>query len=261
MSETFTPALLEMHGAHIGALRDTSLTVVEDVSWSVAPGEFWVVAGQQHSGKSDLLMHAAGLMAPLRGSCRLFGCETNNSDTSHIDGRLRVGFVFAGGKLFNQMTVAENVALPLCYQKNLAAAEAAQVVAALLELLGLAPFADMTPANLAANWRLRAALARALVLKPELLVLDNPLGGLGGRHRQWLLDFLDQLWRGHKWFGGRPMTLVVTTDDLLPWHGGPRKFALLADRKFFLLGAWREVESSGEPHLKELLAELAGATM
>ena len=57
-------------------MRDASFTVVEDVNWSVVPGEFWVVAGQEHSGKSDLLMLAAGLMTPAAGSCRLFGSET-----------------------------------------------------------------------------------------------------------------------------------------------------------------------------------------
>ena len=262
MSETtFNPAVIEMRGAEIGSLRDTSLTVVKDVNWSVSPGEFWVVAGQQQSGRSDLLLHAAGLMTPTQGSCRVFGCETEAFGEAQLAERLRVGFVFAGGKLFHQLTVAENVALPLCYQKNLAPEEVAQVVAVLLEMLELTPFANSTPSSLAVSWRQRAALARALVLKPELLLLDNPLVGLGGRHRQWLLQFLDRLWRGHEWFGGRPMTLIVTTDDLRPWRNEPRKFALLADRKFSLLGSWLDVESAQDPDLKELLAELAGATI
>ena len=54
------------------------------------------------------------------------------------------------------------------------------------------PLADLTPANIAANWRQRAALARALIFKPEVLLLDNPLAGLGTRHWQWWLRFLDQ---------------------------------------------------------------------
>ncbi len=194
MSETFNPAVIEMRGVKIAALRDASLAVVEEVNWSVAPGEFWVIAGQQHSGKSDLLMHAAGLMVPSLGNCRLFGRETGSSDEAQLAERLHVGFVFTGGRLFNHLTVAENVALPLRYHKDFAVTTVAREVGVLLELLELAPFADATPANLAANWRQRAALARALVLKPELLLLDNPLVGLGVRHRRWLLQFLDQLW-------------------------------------------------------------------
>jgi ABC-type transporter Mla maintaining outer membrane lipid asymmetry ATPase subunit MlaF len=253
MSETFFPPVIELRGADIGALRDAALTVAGDVNWSVRPGEFWVVAGQQQSGKSDLLMNAAGLVAPVRGSCRIFGCETGAFGEAQLAERLRVGLVFAGGKLFNHLTVAENVALPLRYQKNLTAAEAAETVGALLELVELTPFADSTPVNLAVNWRQRTALARALALQPELLLLDNPLAGLGVRHRQWLQQFLDRLWRGHEWFGGRPLTLVVATEDLRPWQDAQRKFALLHEKKFIPLGSWAEIENMEHAAIQELM--------
>src|SRR6516162_8086233 len=156
---TSSPAVIEMRDANITALRDASLAVLENVNWSVQAGDFWVVAGQQHSGKSDLMLHAAGLMMPVRGNCRVFGSDTKAFDETQIDERLRVGFVFADGKLFNHLTVAGNVALPLSYHKNLTSEEAASAVERLLELLELAPFANTTPANLPANWRQRAALA------------------------------------------------------------------------------------------------------
>jgi len=262
MSEpTFNPAVIEMKGATIASLHDTSIAAVAGANWSVQPGEFWVVAGQQHSGKTDLLMHAAGLMIPVQGSCQVFGCETADFGESQIADRLRVGFVFAGGKLFNQLTVAENVALPLRYQKNLAAEESARAVELILELFELMPFASITPANLAGNWRQRAALARALVLKPELLLLDSPLGGLGARHRQWLLKFLDHLAAGHEFFGGRPMTLVVTTDDLRPWQHPKRKFAVLDEQALTVLGSWSELEAAGHSAVKELLAEPVETTI
>ena len=255
------PASLEMRAASIGTLRDSSLTVVENVNWSVSPGEFWVVAGQQQSGKSDLLMTAAGLLLPARGSCRLFGCETGSFGEAQLAERLRVGFVFAGGKLFNQLTVAENVALPLRYQKNLPDDTAARAVEELLAIMELTPFAGSASSQLAASWRQRAALARALILKPELLLLDQPLGGLGTRHRQWLLSFLEQLQRGHEWFGGRPLTIVASTDDLPAWRHGQRKFAVLHEGGFSVLGLWDEVVSGHNHAVKELLAEPAGATM
>jgi len=150
---------------------------------------------------------------------------------------------------------------PLRYQKNLPDAEASAIVETLLEIMELTPFASSTPASLAANWRQRTALARALILKPELLLLDSPLGGLGARHRQWLLQFLDQLQRGHGWFDARPLTLVVTTDDLRPWRHGQRKFAVLHEGDFSVLGSWSEVESACHTAVKELLAEPASATM
>lgn len=261
MSETFNPAVIEMRGASISSLRDASMEVLRDVNWTVQPGEFWVVAGQQYSGKSDLLMHAAGLMTPACGSCKVFDCETSSFDETQLADRLRVGFVFAGGKLFNQLTIAENVALPLRYQMDLTMAEAGRAVEVLLDLLELTPFAGFTPSNLAANWRQRAALARALVLKPELLLLDSPLGGLGVRYRHWLLDFLDHLGRGHDFFGGRPMTIILTTDELRFWRGGKRKFAVLDEKTLSVLGSWSEVNSASVPAVKELLAEPVETTI
>ena len=255
MSETnFHPAAIEMRSVSVAAMRDASFTVIEDVNWSVAAGEFWVVGGQEHSGKSDLLMLAAGLMSPVQGSCQLFGNDTKHFGEAELAERLRVGFVFQGGHLFNQLTIVENVALPLQYQKNFTAAEAAREAQALLELMELTPLAEVTPSNIAANWRQRVALARALILRPEVLLLDNPLAGLGARHRQWWVRFLDQLSRGHGLFSDQPVTIAVTADDLRPWQHARRKFALLRDKQFIPLGAWSDVETARDPVVKELLA-------
>lgn len=264
MNENQNPAAIEMRDVSVGTMRDTSLTVVEDVNWTVAPGEFWVIAGQQHSGKSDFLKMTAGLMAPVKGSYRLFGNETRTFGEAELPERLRLGFVFEGGQLFNRLTLGENVALPLQYHHNLTAAAAAQEVESLLDLMELAPLADVTPANVAADWLQRTALARALVLKPEVLLLDNPFSGLGARHLQWSLRFLDRLWRGHEWLGGKPVTLVATTDDLsrlAGWRDEARRFALLKDKRFTALGSWSRVETSNDPVVKELLAVPLAATM
>lgn len=255
MSEMANPNVIEMREANVATMRDDSHIVVVGVNWSVMAGDFWVIGGQQYSGKSDLLMLAAGLMGPAAGICRVYGIATQDFGEDHLAERLRIGFVFQGGQLFNRLTVAENVALPLRYQKNLSAAETANVVGGLLEMLELTPFADVTPGAIAVNWRSRVALARALVLKPELLLLDNPFSGLGVRHRQWLLRFLDQLWRGHDWLERRPMTLVVTTDDLRLWESPARKFALLHEKAFVCLGSWGEIATNKHPAVSELLAE------
>jgi ABC-type transporter Mla maintaining outer membrane lipid asymmetry ATPase subunit MlaF len=264
MSENQNPAAIAMRGVSAGTMRDPSFTVVEDVNWTVAPGEFWVIAGQQHSGKSDFLKMTAGLMTPVSGSYKLFGIETRTFGEAELAERLRVGFVFEGGQLFNHLTLGENVALPLQYRQNLTSDAAAREVQSLLELMELTPLADVTPVNVTANWRQRAALARALILKPEVLLLDNPLSGLGGRHLQWWLRFLDRLWIGHEWSGDRPMTMAVTTDDLsrlAGWQNAARKFALLRDKKFIPLGSWPAVEVANDPVVKELLAVPVGATM
>ena len=254
MNETPSIPVIEIRDVKIVAMRDASFTSLENVNWSVAGGEFWVVAGQEHSGKSDLLMLGAGLMPPAAGTYMLFGKDVKSFGEAELAERLRTGFVFEKGQLLNQLTVSENVALPLQYQKNLTPAAAAPEVRSLLEQMELTPLADVTPANIAANWRQRAALARALILRPEVLLLDNPQAGLTARHLQWWLRFLEQLSRGHEQFGGRPMTLVITADDLQPWENGRRKYALLRDKKFIPLGGWNEVETNNDPVLKELVA-------
>ncbi|MGA2247818.1 MAG: ATP-binding cassette domain-containing protein [Verrucomicrobiota bacterium] len=250
--------IVEMNGMQVVALRDPSLVVLENVNWLVRPGEFWVVAGPQHSGKSDLLLHAAGLMTPAEGVCRVFGCDTVEFGEAHLAERLRLGFVFADGKLFNQLTIAENIALPLRYHRNPPEAETARAVAALLELLELTPYANLTPGNVAAAWRQRAALGRALALKPELLLLDNPNGGSTARHRNWLVNFLDQLWRGHAFFDQRPATIVVTADDLHVWQHPRRMFAALHEGGFSVLGAWGGADFARHQAIQELLAAPTG---
>jgi ABC-type transporter Mla maintaining outer membrane lipid asymmetry ATPase subunit MlaF len=254
MSENENQPAIEMRDVSVATMRDIGFVVLEDVNWQVAPGEFWTVAGQPNSGKSDFLKLVAGLMAPVKGECRLFGTDTRMFGEAKLAERLHVGLVFAGGQLFNQLTLRENVSLPLQYHQDLTPAAAAQEVQTLLELVELTALADITPSNVSDNWRRRAALARALILKPKLLLLDDPLAGLGLRHLHWWLRFLEQLSRGHGWAGGPPMTIVTTTDDLRPWRSANRKFALVRDKKFSPLGAWNEVESVNDPVVKELLA-------
>ncbi len=261
MSENSNIPAISMCDVSVAAMRDTTFTVVEGVNWSVMAGEFWVVAGQEHSGKSDLLMLAAGLMPPAAGRCQLFGSDPKEFGEAGLAERLRVGFVFQGGNLFNRLTVFENVALPLHYHRDVPPGETADELRALLELLELTPLADVTPANIAPNWRQRVALARALVLKPEVLLLDNPLAGLGARHLHWWLRFLHHLCQGHGRPGGKPMTLVVTAEDLRPWRQVAGQFALLRDKRFIPLGAWNEVETAGDPVVKELLAVPAPTTL
>jgi energy-coupling factor transporter ATP-binding protein EcfA2 len=149
----------------------------------------------------------------------------------------------------------------LRYQRNLDAEEAVREILGLLELLELSPFAAAWPASVSRDWLKRAALARALVLRPRLLLCDHPLSGLGTRHRQWWLRFLDQLWHGHDYFGGTPMTVVVTTAELAPWQHADRRFSLLRDGQFLPLGAWTEVIQAVDPAVSELLAQPPQATL
>lgn len=245
---------LEMRHATIGSMRDPVRPVIEEVDWTVAAGDFWVIGGVQGEGKTDFMMVAGGLMGPLSGSYSFFGRPMPIFEEERLRDRLELGLVFENGQLFNHLTVSENIALPLRYHENLAGLDAEPRVRRLLELTELAPWADSTPGAIGRNWQKRVGLARALMLKPRVLLVDNPLAGLDLRHRGWWLRFLDELASGHDWMDKRPVTLVITTDDLRPWRNRASHFAFLKAKRLVVLGSWASVEAAADPRLQELLA-------
>jgi ABC-type transporter Mla maintaining outer membrane lipid asymmetry ATPase subunit MlaF len=252
--ETATQLAIEMRGVSVGSMRDLSTIVVEDVNWSVKPGDWWVISGLQGSGKSDFLTLTGGMMAPASGTYYFLGEEMPIFEDDRLKDRLKLGFVFENGQLFNHLTISENISLPLRYHQNLSEAETEAETQKLLDLTELAPFADSTPGAIARNWQRRAGLARALALRPGVLLLDNPLAGLDLRHRAWWTNLLEQLSRGHEWLNARPLTLVITTNDLRLWRGGKRQFALLKDKHFVVLGGWAKVEAASDELVREMRA-------
>ena len=225
--------VIAMSGVTSGSLRDPDAEVVREVNWSVASGDFWVVAGLQGTGKSDFMMMAAGLLPPSSGTLLLFGGESQSFEET----RLKLGLVFDGGHLFHTLPIAENVSLPLRYHCGMTPEEISERTDRLLELTGLTPWADSTPGTLGRNWQKRAGLARALAVQPELLLVDNPISDADPRHAEWWLKFLGELSHGHDWMPKkRPTTLVITADDARPWRGIARQFAVLRDGRLEVEG-------------------------
>ncbi len=246
---------LEMRGIAVASMKNPSVIVASDVNWTVRAGEFWVVGAPQHSGKSDFLMTAGGIMSPADGEFTFLGEAMPIFEESRMAHRLKLGFVFDGGQLLGSLTIAENIALPLRYHSKMSEEEIASRVTELLTLTGLTPFADNTPVNVARSWQQRAGLARALALSPEVLLLDSPLTGLDVRHTIWWLGFLGELAKGHRIMGAKPMTLVATADDLRPWRRRANRVAFLSDGKFLALGDWSSVDASREMTVQELLQD------
>ena len=266
MSESLSPnptrpggdggPVIELVNATVGAGGRPDSAAVEAIHWRISAGDYWVVGGLPGSGKSDLLATLAGLYRPTSGTLKLFGNDVAGLSEEEITAaRLRIGLVFeGGGRLFNQLSVAENVALPLRYHGNQRALESDERVKAILEATGLTPWAESTAGRINPARRQRVALARALAMSPEALLLDNPLAGHGRPEARWWRDFLAQLAAGQELLRGQPVTLVVACHDLRPWADQGKQFAVLKQKRWLAVGGRAELLCGEEPLLHELLA-------
>jgi putative ABC transport system ATP-binding protein len=250
--------LVELIDVTVGALNAVrKSTKVTGVNWNLCPGDYWVIGALTGGGKSDLLATAAGVQKPLSGFHFLFGRDAAHLNESElVRERLKIGLVFEnGGRLFTQLTVAENLALPICYHQNCSPTSSHDRVSAALELTGLTRYADQKPAAISRNLHQRIGLARALALNPEVLLIDNPLMGIDPREAYWWLEFLSKLSAGHIQLGGRKITLAVATNDLRPWVDQGRQFALINKRSWHVVGDREGLKASRDPITRELLAQ------
>ena len=159
--------------------------VVHAVDWDIAEGEFHCLVGRSGCGKTTLLKLAAGLLRPDTGSIRLQGQEL-------LAPGPRLGFVFQSPTLLEWHRVIDNVLLPVSLQHSPSPRETAKAQE-LLELLGLAAHARHYPRQLSGGQQSRVALARALILEPALLLLDEPFAALDAITRGELQDDLLQM--------------------------------------------------------------------
>jgi phospholipid/cholesterol/gamma-HCH transport system ATP-binding protein len=154
-------------------------TILEGVSLDVHHGETLVILGGSGSGKSTLLRLMIGSIRPDSGSITMFGTDLRRCSPDELNEvRKKFGILFQSGALFNSMSIAENVALPLREHTDLSRQIIDIQVKIKLELVGLREHADKFPAQISGGMKKRAGLARALALDPRILFYDEPSAGL-----------------------------------------------------------------------------------
>ena len=167
-----------------------SFTAVDDVSLTVEPGQFVSLLGPSGSGKTSILRAIAGYVVPDQGSIFV-----GSQDVTRLSPRFRnFGMVFQGYALFPNMTVHDNVAFGL-KSRSIARDKIRPLVDEALELVGLGEYSRRYPEQLSGGQQQRVALARAIVIRPTLLLMDEPLGSLDLRMRQQLQTEIRRLQR------------------------------------------------------------------
>lgn len=167
------------------AYEEPPVDVLSNVSWSIATGAVHCLVGRSGCGKTTLLKLAAGLLRPTSGSVQMLGSEVDKPAQE-------VGFVFQSPSLLEWQTVLNNVLLPISLHRPIKRAD--QMAAEeLLQFVGLADYAERYPRQLSGGQQSRVALARALITKPDGLLMDEPFASLDAITREELQDELLQL--------------------------------------------------------------------
>ena len=154
-------------------------SVLNDISFKISKGENLVVLGKSGSGKSVLIKCLVGLVEPDSGTVMLFGENISDLAEEALNVlRKKVGFLFQSGALYDSMTVRDNLEFPLRDLKSKSKADIDSLVLEALKNVGLEEAIDKMPSELSGGMRKRIGLARTLILKPEIILYDEPTTGL-----------------------------------------------------------------------------------
>jgi phospholipid/cholesterol/gamma-HCH transport system ATP-binding protein len=186
-----------------------SAVIQRDLTFSIQPGEIFIIMGRSGCGKSTLLRCLMGLLRPATGEvCYDGGRFWAASAAERARMMRRCGVLYQSGALWSSMTLAENVALPLEAYRALRPRALRAVVSLKLALVGLAGCEDLYPFELSGGMRKRAALARAMALDPDILFFDEPSAGLDPLSSRRLDDLILEL------RASLGATIVVVTHEL-----------------------------------------------
>ncbi|MCD6497658.1 MAG: ATP-binding cassette domain-containing protein [Deltaproteobacteria bacterium] len=223
--------------------------VVQDVSFTVMPGETVALVGSSGCGKSTILRCLVGLLEPMAGMVRLFGTELwSLSVTDRAPLLLQVGLVFQQGGLLGSLTVRDNLALPLELHRNLSDAVVDRIVAARLAQVGLSEAAWLKPSELSGGMRKRVAVARAVITDPKLLLADEPTSGLDPV----VAAGIDEVLAGVR--DAQQTSMLMVSHDMASVHRLADHILMMADGTLVAQGSYDDLSRSPDPKVQDFLA-------
>jgi phospholipid/cholesterol/gamma-HCH transport system ATP-binding protein len=220
--------------------------VLKGISLEVHKGENVIILGRSGSGKSVLIRIIAGLIKQNEGTVEVLGKDINKLDRKALAGlRLKIGFLFQQGALYDSLTIRQNLEFPL--RRNVAdisEEDIAKEVNDALEAVDLADTADQYPAELSGGQEKRIAIARMLILKPEVILYDEPTGGLDPLTSVEINNLIKRVKERYK-----ASSILITHDLTCAKETGDRIFVLI-DGKFVRQGSFEEVFDTDDEQIR-----------
>ncbi|MFA5117042.1 MAG: ABC transporter ATP-binding protein [Candidatus Omnitrophota bacterium] len=226
--------------------------VLDNLDLAVKRGETKVIIGRSGCGKSVLLKHIVGLLYPDAGRVSVSGNDISLLSEKELNSvRMKIGMVFQGGALFDSLTVGENVGFGLIEHLCLEQKDVADRIKESLDLVELHGVEDLMPSELSGGMKKRVSLARALCIKPEVILYDEPTTGVDPI----TADSINSLIRGlHDRLGE---TSIVVTHDMKSAYKVADRIAMMYKGKIIAEGTPEEIQKLGDPVVHQFINGLA----
>jgi len=221
--------------------------VLIDFDMELKKGENLVILGKSGSGKSVLIKCIIGLLKPDKGAIKIFGKNVPELDEEELDRiRVKVGFLFQSNALYDSMTVRGNLEFPLRrHWINYSHEQVDELVLQTLRDVGLAHTIDMMPSELSGGMRKRIALARTLILQPEIILYDEPTTGLDPITGKEIIELMVRIQKKYK------ASSVIISHDMNCVRLASDKVIVLLEGRCYAKGKFEELKKSSDPKVKQ----------